>query len=134
MAKNHDGSQIYYVVPPGYLYHFNVDTETLTRVGPVLTPDQMAQKMTSAGNTFSLVMSNDEKYLYAVASVSDGRLGLYRYDIAASTWAKLADMTKYGDYVFNGGEIDAQGRIYFAYYNEDHWSRLMQIEVNQLQP
>jgi hypothetical protein len=80
-------------------------------------------------------MSNDEKYIYAVASVNDGNLGLYRYNIATSQWSKLADLTsKYGDYVFTGGEIDAQGRIYFAYYNEDHWARLMQIDVNKLHP
>lgn len=137
MAKNHDGSQIYYLAWSGYLYHFDADNETLTRVGPVNTPDELANNV-KVGTAFALVMSNDEKYLYTIpSSMSNGSTGLYRYDIAAGVWSKQADLTaKFGNATFSGGEIDAQGRIYFARFGGENsgWVHLLQIDVTQLQP
>ncbi len=71
------------------------------------------------------------------SSMSDGSIGLYRYDIAAGAWNKLVDLTqKTKGGVFAGGEIDSQGRIYFAHFGDEGggWVHLMQIDVNNLKP
>ena len=137
MAKNHDGSQVYYLSWNGDLYHFDADNETLTQLGQVSTPDELANKV-KVGTAFALVMSQDEKYLYTIpSSMSDGSIGLYRYDIAAGAWSKLLDLTsKMKGGVFAGGEIDSQGRIYFAHFGDEDggWVHLMQIDVNNLKP
>jgi hypothetical protein len=137
MAKNHDGSQIYYLSWNGYLYHFNVDNETLTRVGPINTADEIALGV-HVQSAFALAMSKDEKYLYTIPSgMSDGYTGLYRYDIAAGVWSKIADFTdRLGGATFAGGETDAAGRIYFARFGDESsgWVHLLQIDVNQIAP
>jgi hypothetical protein len=137
MAKNHDGSQIYYLSWNGYLYIFNADNETLTRVGPVDTPDELAHNI-KVGTAYALVMSNDEKYLYTIpSSMSDGSTSLYRFDIAASVWSKLADLTtKFGNATFSGGETDSHGRIYFARFGGETsgWVHLLQIDVSKIEP
>jgi hypothetical protein len=137
MAKTHDGNHIYYLSWNGILYHFNVVTETLTRVGPVNTPEELANDI-KVETAFALAISNDDKYLYTIpSSMSDGSTGLYRYDIAAGIWDKLADYTKrLGNATFSGGETDETGRIYFARFGEEtrSWVHLLQIDPNQIQP
>jgi len=137
MAKNQDGSQIYFLSWNADLYHFDADNETLTQLGQVSTPEELANNI-KVGTTFALVMSNDEKYLYTIpSSMSDGSIGLYRYDIAAGAWSKMLNLTKkMKGGVFAGGEIDSQGRIYFAHFGDEGggWVHLMQIDVNNLKP
>jgi hypothetical protein len=137
MAKNHDGSQVYFLTPSSYLYHFDVDNETLKNLGSVNTPDEIKQNIKS-GDAFSLVMSLDEKYLYSIpSSMSNGAIGLYRYNIAAGVWEKLMDLTDkfgYGYAAIVGGEIDADGFIYFARFNDDEeWVQLLRIDANYFQ-
>ena len=138
MAKDQDGSDIYYVVPTAYLYHFDTDSETLTRLGPINTPEELDQDIEGGGG-FSLVMSQDEKTLYAIpSSMSDGSISLYRYHIATDRWSKIADLTgELGDATFAGGEIDDEGRIYFARFGRrgnDTFVNLVQITLGYSQP
>jgi hypothetical protein len=137
MAKTHDGNDIYYLSWNGILYHFNVTTETLTRVGPVNTAEELATGI-DVKTAFALAISNDDKYLYTIpSSMSDKSTGLYRYDIAAGVWTKLADYTaRLGNATFSGGETGADGRIYFARFGDENkgWVHLLQIDVNHLQP
>lgn len=137
MAETHDGNHIYYLSWNGILYHFDVATERLTRVGPVNTADELA-KGVKVGTAFALAISNDDKYLYTIpSSMSDKSTGLYRYDIASGVWVKLADYTvRLGNATFTGGETDDAGRIYFARFGDESkgWVHLLQIDVNNLQP
>jgi hypothetical protein len=137
MAKTADGKNIWYLSWDACLYHFNVVAQKLTRLGPVNTPEELSVGIRSTAG-FALAISKDEKYLYSIpSSISDGSTSLYRYDIIDGTWNKLLDLTdRLGGATFSGGDIDADGRIYFAKFGGEisSWVHLLQIDVNGLQP
>ncbi len=131
LARTKDRKHFYAVTQNCDIVHFNTETDEVTHIGS-LVPEDEDGKLLAAGlrkRCFGLVMSSDDKHLFAVVSTMGtggynsgrGALGVYEYDLPTNTSTKIYDfnddpsLVQYTtDFLTGSHLIDSKGRIYTA--------------------